>query len=180
MKILRKLASIIDNTNYLLAALAGLLLVFLMLMVAYEVVIRYFLGLSLIWTVEITGYCLLYVTFLAAAWLLGKEGHVTMDLVLNRLNPRTQALLNTITSVIGAIICLIIVWFGVKVTWDNYQLGYVATSELRPPLFLIILIIPIGSFLLSIQFLRRAYGYLVSWRASSGKEPLSMNPEPKP
>ncbi len=180
MKILKKFTSIIDNTNYLLAILAGLLIIFLMLTVTYEVVVRYFLGQSLIWTVEITGYILLYVTFLSAAWLLGREEHVKMDLVLNRLSPKAQAILNTITSVIGAIICLIIVWFGIKVTWQFYQLGYLATSELRPPQFLIILIIPVGSFLLFIQFLRRSYGYLISWRTLSGKEPLSMNPEPKP
>lgn len=170
MKILRKLASITDNTNYLLAILAGVILVSLMLVVTYDIAVRYFLGRPLIWTVEITGYALLYVTFLAAAWLLSKDGHVRMDLLINRLNPGAQAMLNTITSVIGAIICLIIAWFGVKVTWGTFQMGYLMSSELRPPQFLILLIIPVGSFLLFIQFLRRSYGYLISWRALSGKE----------
>jgi len=33
-----------------------------------------------------------------------------------------------------------------------------------------VIIIPIGSFLLFIQFLRRAYGYFTGWRAIPDKE----------
>lgn len=83
-----------------------------------------------------------------------------MDIMLNLLKPGTQAVLNIITSIIGAIICFVLIWYGVKVTWDSFQGGHYFLTELEPPQFLILFVIPLGSFMLFIQFLRRANGYL--------------------
>ncbi len=169
MKTLKKLGAIFDSANSVLAVLAGVVIVSLMLIITYEVIIRYFLNRSLVWSVEITGYSLLYVTFLAAAWLLRSEGHVRMDLLIERLNPRAQALMNTLTSIMGVAICLTILIFGVKVSWESYQLGYFMSSEMRPPQYLILIIIPIGMLMLSVQFARRSYGYLMTWKSLLGR-----------
>jgi TRAP-type C4-dicarboxylate transport system permease small subunit len=104
--------------------------------------------------------------FLTVSLTLKREGHVKMDLVLTRLRPGTQSILNIITSVIGIFICLVLTWYGTVVTWDYFQTGYYIGTMLMPPKAPIMLIIPVGSFLLLIQFLRRAYSYLESWRAS--------------
>ena len=56
------------------AILAGVLLIFLMLSVTLEVGLRYFLGRPTSWVVEICGYTLLYIPFLAAAWVLRTDG----------------------------------------------------------------------------------------------------------
>ena len=170
MKLVRGVTAIFDYIVSLCGTLVVVLLIFMMLAVSTEVVMRYFLNRPPIWVIEVTEYALLYITFLGAAWLLKREGHVKMDLVLNRLNPRTQTLVNIVTSVFGAIICLVLTWYGVKVTWDHFQLGSFLSTILRPPSFLIVAIIPVGSFLLFIQFLRRTYQYLGMWRASRVQE----------
>ena len=119
-----------------------------------------------------TEYSLLYMTFLGTAWVLKREGHVRMDLVLNRLNPTSQALANVLSSIAGAIICLVITAYGVKVCWDLYQSGQYFAAFLKPPKFIILAIVPVGCFLLFIQFLRRTYGYSKDLRAlpSKGQE----------
>lgn len=171
MKLANKFASIFDRTNDLLATLAGVLIIMLMVVTGYEVVSRYFFGQPTIWTVEISEYALLYLTFLAAAWLLRTAGgHVVVDLVINSLTPRVQALLNTVTSVVSAIGCLAVTWFGAAVTWESFRIGYLVDTPLRTPRYIVFIIIPVGSFLLSIQFLRNSYGYLRNWRASPGRE----------
>ena len=118
----------------------------------------------------ILGHLLLYITFLGTAWLLKRDGHVKMDLLLTRLNSRVRNSLNIITSLVGAIICLTIACFGAWVTWDTLQMGYKMSTALEPPQFLILFIIPLGTFLLFIQFLRRTHGYLEMWKASLDKE----------
>ncbi|MFC2047546.1 TRAP transporter small permease, partial [Chloroflexota bacterium] len=125
------------------------------------------------WVIEVGEYGLLYMSFLGAAWVLRREGHVKMDLVLNRLKLRSQVLLNVITSILGAIVFLIVTWYSAHFTWDLFQLGYIVDAYLDPPKWPIMAIIPVGSFLFSIQFLRRSYGYLRNWRASSNKEQRS-------
>jgi len=171
MKLITKATAIFDRTIGLLSLFAGILIIYIMLSVTAEVATRYFLGGMMGWVIEVSEYSLLFITFLATAWVLKREGHVKMDLVLRRLNPRTQSLLNIITSIIGALICLIVAWYGVKVTWNSYQIGYVMAKPLRPPQFLILFIIPVGSFLLFIQFLRRTYGYLGHRKELPNKEP---------
>jgi len=164
MKLVTKATAIFDRIIGLLALLAALILVFTMLSVGAEVVARYFLGSPIRWVVEITEYLLLFMTFLATAWVLKGEGHVKMDLVLTRLKPEAQSVVNIITSTICVIMCLVLTWYGVKVVWDHVQIGYHLSTRLAPPSSLIISIIPIGSFLLSIQFLRRTYGFVESRR----------------
>ncbi|MBW2609472.1 MAG: TRAP transporter small permease [Deltaproteobacteria bacterium] len=164
MKLIHKISDIFDGVLSLFGTLAVILITFDMLIVSALVVMRYILKRAPTWVIEFTEYSLLYITFLGAAWLLKGEGHVKMDLVISSLRPRTQAILNTITSVACAVVCLIVVWFGVKVTWNHFQTNYLLPTILRPPSYLIVCIIPIGCFMLFIQFLRRAYRYLGEFR----------------
>jgi len=87
-----------------------------------------------------------------------------MDLVLNRLKPKSRTLVNIITSVIGAIICFILGWYGAGVVWDHFLRGAAKIRMIEVPTAPVEAIIPIGCFLLCLQFLRRAYGYLQSRR----------------
>lgn len=149
------------------ASVAGFLLIFMMLSICVELVCRR-IGRPLMWVMEVTEYSLLYITFLGAAWVLEREGHVKMDIIVNALKRENQALLGIITSVIGSAMSLYLVVYGTKVTWDYFKRDVIQCTPLLTPSFIILLIIPLGSILLFIQFLRRAYGYLVLWRASSG------------
>jgi TRAP-type C4-dicarboxylate transport system permease small subunit len=170
MKLIAKVTNIFDRTIDLLAILAIVLLIFTMLSVSGQVIMRYSLERSAFWIIEVNEYALLYITFLGTAWVLKREGHVKMDVVLNRLTPGTQSLLYITTSILGAIICLLLTWYGAKVTWEHFQIGYYIPTLLKPPKFLILAIIPVGSFLLFIQFLRRTYGFLRSRTTSQDQE----------
>jgi len=173
MRLLNKVAAIFDRTNDLLAYFAGFLFYFIMFGVILTVILRFF-DVALIWMFESTEFALLWITFLATAWLLKREGHVRMELLLTRLNPRTRALLNTITSIPVAISCLIIAYYAAMQTWEYYEMGFRTFTHWRPLKYPIMLIIPIGCFFLFIQFLRRAYGYLGEWRALADKEKASL------
>ncbi|MBW8036676.1 MAG: TRAP transporter small permease subunit [Planctomycetes bacterium] len=162
----RKLNLVFGGTIKFLAFLAGVLLIFMMFSVSLEVVLRYFFDRPMMGLLEVIQVILLYITFLGVAWVLKLEGHAKMDLVLNLLNPRAQSLLNTITSSICAMICLVITWYGALVTWEHLQKGLYLVGVLDIPSGLRLMIIPVGTLLLFIQFLRRTYGYLRVWRAS--------------
>ena len=169
MRLLKKVTAIFDHTNDLLSYFACVLLYFIMFGVLSTIILR-LLGTSLVWMFESLKFALVWITFLGAAWLLKREGHVKMELLLSRLNPRNRGLLISITSVIAAISCLVIAWYGAMMTWDYYQIGFTTRSTWRPLVAPIMVIIPVGSFLFFIQFLRRAYGNLGEWRASADKE----------
>jgi C4-dicarboxylate transporter DctQ subunit len=146
------------------ALIAGILLLFLMVSVTVEVAFRYFLGRPTSWVMEICGYILLFIPFLVAAWVLRRDGHVRMDLVLSIMSPKARSFVNAITSFISALICLVLTWYGIKVTIYFSKLGYKTPTVLMLPKSMIIAIIFVGSFLLAIQFLIDTYNHFRAWR----------------
>jgi C4-dicarboxylate transporter DctQ subunit len=160
MKFLPKASIIFDRIIDLAVILAGILLIFVILSVCAEVFLRYFLGRPTVWVVEISGYALLYITFLVVAWVQRRGGHVKMDLVFNHLNRTVQSVVNIITSLICAAACFILTWYGAKTTLYFFERGYPTPTPLRIPKFIIIVIIFVGSLLLFIQFLRTTYAAL--------------------
>jgi len=166
MKLLAKVTTIFDRTINYLAFIAAVLLIFVMLAVGVDVVMRYFLNRPMVWVMEITEISLLFITFLGTAWLLRKDGHVKVDILTSHLNLRVQALLGIISSIIGIFVCIILVWYGIQVSYSYTQQGLYEPTLLELPKGPLLTIIPIGSFLLLVQFVRRALGYLQQWRAS--------------
>lgn len=164
-KLIRRAIGIFDAIVNYFAIFAIILILFLVASILYGVVMRYFIGRIELWTFEVTEYTLLFITFLATTWLLKEEAHVKMDFVLNRLKPRPQAMLNTVTSCIGALMFLTVTWYSARVVWQTAQTGYYLPTVLEIPAAPVLVIIPIGTFLLSVQFLRRAFGFLDNWKS---------------
>ena len=162
---MKKLAIVFDQILIVGAVMSCALITVVMMSIALDVVMRYFFGNPQIWVLETTEISLLYVTFLASAWVLKKERHVKMDLLLNRLSPSAQALCNGITSIVGSIICFIITSYSILFTWDQFIRNVRRETLLNIPNGPIVVIIPIGCFLLFIQFLRRSSEYFAEWKS---------------
>ena len=133
-KILNMLIAIFDGAINVMAILAGVILLYVAASIVVGVVMRYFLGRPLIWTIQLGEYSMLYLTLLAAPWLLRGEGHVTMDLVVASLKPELQNRLKKYTSLLGSALCLVLFFYGVRVTWDTFQRGlYPSEAVLHIP-----------------------------------------------
>jgi TRAP-type C4-dicarboxylate transport system permease small subunit len=160
--------SVFDRVLKAGASIAGFLLIFVMLSICVELLCRR-IGHPLMWVMEATEYSLLYITFLGAAWVLDKEGHVKMDIIVDALGPKSQAFLGIVTSILGSVMSLYLVIYGARVTWEYYERGIVECTPLLTPTYIILLIIPLGSIPLFIQFLRRAYRYRALWKSPPGR-----------
>jgi len=160
-----KIARLFDRINDIFAVLAAAIILFVMLAVGTEVVMRSFFGHVTKWVLEYSEYSLLFVTFLGATWVLKRGRHVRMDIIVRLFSKKTQSLFNFITYLLCAFVCMLITWYGASVTWDYYKAGYYFSTPLETPKFIILGIIPLGGFLLSIQFLRTAYSYLNEWKS---------------
>jgi TRAP-type C4-dicarboxylate transport system permease small subunit len=108
---------------------------------------------------EITEYIMLYIPFLGAALVLKEDGHIRVDILINHLSDRMRAWLNVITSLVGGLVMLTYTVFGGQVTLDYYKRGIPSLESLRTPMFLILMIIPIGGFFFTTQFFRQMVSY---------------------
>lgn len=176
MRLATKAGVIFDNINRAMVALGGVIAILMMLIVTVDVIMRYALNHPLGEIVrEGFEHGLLYLIILPAAWMLKKNRHIIMETVLESLNPKRQALMNFANSILGAIVCFIITWYGAKVTMDYFVSGTVFGFILNIPVAPVIIAIPVGFFLLFVEFSRKSYGYLVKWR--SGEMETTAKPE---
>jgi TRAP-type C4-dicarboxylate transport system permease small subunit len=166
---MKKILSIFDKIMDIMAFLAGIILIFILFSVSMEVIFRDIFDISQMWVTEVTECLLLYITFLGAAWLLREDGHVKVDILVTHLRPRTGAFLGIISSVIGTIASVVITVFGFSLTLHYFLKGTYTPTALEIPLSWIIVIIPVGSLMLSIQFVRRTCTFIAGFIVESGK-----------
>jgi TRAP-type C4-dicarboxylate transport system permease small subunit len=169
MKPAAKAPSIFDRILGALGFFSGVLIVFMMLAVSAEVTMRHFFNRPIFWMIEVTQWQLVFILFLGAAWVLKKEGHVAIDLLVNMAQVKTRRLINGITSIICAITCLVITWYGVRVSLDYFQIHYIFPGTVKVPAYLLAAVVPLGTLLFALQFLRRAYGFLKKPAGSDAK-----------
>jgi len=164
--------NVFDRIVKVLFFLAGALIAFFVLAVCWDVIARSLLGQPLRWVVEFSEYGLLFITFLGTAWVLRSEGHVSIDIVLAHLNSSKRALLIAAMSLVGAIVCAFLVYWGGYVGYvsiDHLQRGLYQATTMEVPDFPLFMIIPIGSLLLLIQFLRRMHDNLRMWKEARSR-----------
>ena len=148
----RILDCLLQATSYL----AGGILLFMGASVVTEVVMRYLLNRPTRWVVEFSEYMLLYMAFLGGAWVLRSEGHVKIDLLVETLSSNVQAVFYRVTSWVGALVCGLFFWFSASFTWETFWTGEVLFRAVHVPKWAVLLVIPAGLLLLTLQFIRRA------------------------
>ncbi len=163
VKLLSKAGRIFDSAIASFAMLAAVVLAFGTGLVNTQVVMRRFLHSPILWELEVTEFCLLYITFLGAAWVLKEEGHVSVDIVVNRLSPKTKIILNIIISIIGIAAFILFTWYGTRLTIEFFQTSFYLGTASRTPKGPIMMIIPFGSFFMIIQFIRRLHKNWELW-----------------
>lgn len=164
MRILKKLETLFDYCLNIMAIIAAIMLAMIIVLVSADALGRYFFNQPILWVTEISEYSLIFITFLGSAWLLKKDGHVKMEVVLNYFNKATQAILGIISSLIGVVTYTFFVWYGTLTTWRYFETGYFRPTVLEIPFAPIAAIIPIGSVFLVVQFLRRTLKYYELWK----------------
>ena len=160
-----KLSRVFDRVLDASAVLCGAIILFGLVSVCAEVVMRYFLRTPLEWVVEINEYLLLYLTFLGAGWLLRAQGHVRVDVVVRMMSPRGKAVVEVLACVVGALICLIVVLYGGYVTWGLWLRNAISATVLEVSMAPIVAVVPLGALALMLEFCRRLARVVRAWRA---------------
>ncbi|HUJ89834.1 MAG TPA: TRAP transporter small permease [Syntrophorhabdales bacterium] len=147
-----------DRLLDVMAAVAGVILVFICAAVCYTIGMRFLFTRTTIWIMQTTEYALLWIVFLGTTWLLREGGHITTDIIYTHLNEKTKRYLDCIMFVIAGCACVIMVYFGITYMIESIVHGVTDVRAVTVPKWIVFIIIPIGSILLTIQFFRMAWG----------------------
>jgi C4-dicarboxylate transporter DctQ subunit len=161
---MRRVWIVFDKMIEFMAALAGLIMVFITIAVCRDVVMRYFFANPSIWVVQTCEYALLWMVFLATTWLLREGGHVSVDILLARLKGKPKSLLSIIMYSIGGLACLLLTIFATQYTYESIVEHITDVRAVTVPKYAVFIIIPIGSAFLVIQFFRMVWSELHTTR----------------
>ncbi len=107
------------------------------------------------WTIEVSEYLQIYLVFLSAAWVLRHRGHVTLDIVTDRLKPTWKMRLTILTDMLGAVVAAVFAVFSAQITYEQMVMGIPVIKTLEIPKWVVIAPIPVGMTLLLVEFIIR-------------------------
>jgi len=138
-----------------LAAGAALLLGAMALLVTLDVVMRN-VGLGTIaWVNEVSEYSLPVATLLIAPWLLHRNDHVRLDVLLVSLPAKAARTLEKLCDVIGIAICAVFVWYSIRLILDSSRISSMVVKTLAIPEWCQYALVPLCFSLLAVEFARR-------------------------
>lgn len=135
-----------------MAMISTFLILFIVFSICTEVVMRQIFNKPLMWTVEISEYLQVYITFLGAAWVLRKEGHVSLNVLINNIGTMPRKILYYVSNIIGALTVLLLFFFSWWVVYEQFNLKTPVIKALEIQKWIILMPLPIGSFFMFIEF----------------------------
>lgn len=121
--------------------------------VCQMVFMRYVLEASTIWQTEFVLYSISAATLLGSPYVLVKRGHVSVDLLGHYLGPRGRCWQQAFSGAIALAFCATLAWSGWRYFHEAWAEGWVTESVWAPPLWIVLLPLPLGLGVLSLQYL---------------------------
>lgn len=142
-------------------ALAALFLFVILATMGAQVFARYFFGAPFSWSEEVARLALIWMTFIAAAFVMAEGRHITVDVVSERLSLRGRVLLECLSHAIVAATCLLLLIGGLRFVW---YVGKVGSPSLGIPMSYWYGAVELGLLLMAIHAILNLIQVLLSGR----------------
>ena len=145
-----------------LAGFCAALVLAMSVWITYDVMARNFFGIGSPWVFDISEYSLVWITFLAAPWVLLRDRHVRIEILIDVLPPRLQRVIGIAASALAFCACATLFWKTSVAAIQYYENDVMMARIWRIPRIWPYIAIPIGSGLLAVAFLFRLHHYAFS------------------
>jgi len=154
---------------YGLAGAGVLCLVAMMVIVTFDVILRYFFNDPTVWAGEVASFLTIAVVFLGLAQNMRLGDHIRIDVFTNLLSARTRLFLDVIAHAI-AIVFTVVLFLGCWTRFDNFWVRQtVSDSPLMIPLWLPMLPVLAGA---AVFCLAAVGGFVMRFHALLGGDPI--------
>ena len=141
-----------------LAIIAGVMVAAVFLMIVFDVLVRALGFQPPFWTSALTEYALLYMTMLAAPWLVREKGHISVESMTLMLSVRFQNMVHILAYSVSIILCLVLAFYSVKQGFAVWSRGEIDIRSISIPGWLMYASLPVGFSLSAIEFGRFLFG----------------------
>jgi len=108
------------------------------------------------WLHEAVEYALYVGVFLGAPWVLRQGAHVRVDVVLSALSLRAATRLERVMDGVGALLCVALCYYGVRIAISEFEDGTLPDKDLRIPTGYMMVVFATSFALLAVEFVLRA------------------------
>ncbi len=130
-----------------------MILLAMLLGVVFATFSRYLANKPFAWIIDLSGYALVFVAFLAAPWLMGRRGHVNIDLLIVRFSPKVQKYWTAVVGFVMIPVAALIAYVGALLTYDYLLTDVIMADMIDTPQWILLFPIPLGSFFLALRSL---------------------------
>ena len=155
-----KLYSVYERFTGFFAAMAAFLCLLMSVWITYDVLSRSLLGWASPWSFDLSEYALVWITFLAAPWILMNDRHIRIELLVDVLPIKAQRLFGIVVCLAAIGTCAVLAWRTGIAAADYYTRGDMMARIWRIPRIYPYAVIPFGSALLTIAFIFRLGLYI--------------------
>ena len=157
-----------------LAIIAGVLLCALTLLICFDAVGRTIVrfsngadwGYTIPWTIDVAEYTLYLLTFLGAPWVLREGGHISIDLILERLIPAHRRRMLAAADMIGALVCTILFYYSCHVWWTSFREQVLIHETFVFPEWTLLSVSPVTFVVMAVIMIRRAHRPVITVRSN--------------
>jgi TRAP-type C4-dicarboxylate transport system permease small subunit len=173
----RKPEGIIGRLEAGAGFLGQLGLVFMVLSITYDVVLRYIFFSPTQWALEVNTFLLAFLCVIPAGEVLRVGGQIRIHFFIDRFRPAVKDRLDILRAGAGLFFCGIMIWKGADMAWVAWLHNDRMSTSLGTPMVIPYLFLPLGFLLLALQYLSQM---TAAWRRSpaaraaqppSGKKP---------
>ncbi len=143
--------SALGVVNKIIMVLASVALIAASLILSYSVVVRYYFKAPTYWQDEASVFLLVGATFLTAAHVQSKRGHVGIDALVGFLSPAANRVRVLLVDVASLAFCAFFSWKSWTLFHEAWEDGQVTSSTWAPPLWIPYSVMAAGMTLLCIQ-----------------------------
>lgn len=136
-------------------AVAAVSVLLMMLIVGYGVVLRYGFGQPQVWTDELVAYLVVLAVMLAAAEVLRRGEHISIDLLTERLGARARRGIDIAGMIAVIALSAVLVVSGYDMAAFSQSMGIRSTGHLATPEWIPQAALPLGYGLLALAALSR-------------------------
>jgi len=167
IKKIKKMLDILERIGIVLSVLC---LVAMAVLMNTEVFLRYVLGFSTQISDEYAGYLFIAATMLCFYPALRRNRFLQIQALVELLPFKVRAVLEILSTVCGAFICVVLGWQASKLSLSSLRLDSVSLQISQTPLWIPQIVVPIGFALLFVGFVEK--GIKHSYRLWNGLQPV--------
>jgi TRAP-type C4-dicarboxylate transport system permease small subunit len=159
-----KLIKIYEGIQEIINWILSALMIFMLLTLTYQVISRYVSPNPASWPTDTSTYTLVAMGFLGMGYLLRKNEHVAVDLVVNYMKPKSRMIIAIVTNIIGTITCAIITYASTVVAIDQHGRNVLITgSAFYFPKYILLVFVAVGFFFTTIDFIRLVVKHIAAF-----------------